>query len=104
MAEIYPLGKNRLFYKSASNINTGKLTVHLVDPDLIYTEVAIELIKVEGVLGLYYFEATFSKEGTYIAIFYEDGREKISQAFSTRRIPAEGVLRIVRAKGPNVIG
>lgn len=108
MAEIYPLGQNRIFYRTSPLSNPVEVTADLLDPDL-NNHVHIVLEKVvdldESIIpGLYYFEPFFSLEGTYIAIFYEDGVEKTSQAFSTRKIPTVsegGGFRSFR--GENVI-
>jgi len=67
--------------------------VDLLDPSF-KNNVKRPLTKVKDseqhvILGLYSFLATFLKEGTYIAVFYEDGDEKTSQAFSTRRLPTD---------------
>lgn len=104
MAEIYPLGKNRIFYRTRTLPVPGVVIVNLIDPNL-KNDISIELIGVEIVSGLFYFEAIFSLEGTYIAIFYEDGKEKIAQSFSTRKLPAvvEEIGRFRSFRGNNVI-
>ena len=106
MAEIYPLGKNRLFYKTSSKSLPDEVTADLIDSEL--NKLPNLLLKsVENVPGLYYFEPFFSKEGTYIVIYYEwrigdpTPTEKTSQGFSTRRIPAESRPRPY--PGDNVI-
>lgn len=97
MAEIYPLGKNTIFYRPQGFTEGLTVTVDMVDPDLenhngiILTELE-KTSEFDG--GLYYFEYNFIKEGTYIGIFYEEGEKVTSQAFSTRRIPTQG-LRIL---------
>lgn len=113
MAEIYPLGENTIFYRTATNPEPEEVTADLLDPDL-NNHVSIELTKVRDsdgyiVPGLYSFKPIFSKEGTYVAVFYEgigeDKKFTISQSYSTRKIPAEGEFRIRRSSlGPNVIG
>ena len=105
MAEIYPLGKNRIFYRTRTLPVPGIVTVNIIDPNL-NNDISTELIGVDIVSGLFYFEATFSMEGTYVAIFYEDGKEKTAQAFSTRKLPAvvEGRDRFRSSPGDNVIG
>jgi len=110
VAEIYPLGKNRLFYKTSSKYLPDEVTADLIDSEL--NKLTNLLLKsVENVPGLYYFEPFFSKEGTYIVIYYEwrigdpAPTEKTSQGFSTRRIPAEVEVKIRKGdRGPNVIG
>lgn len=106
MAEIYPLGENRIFYRTSTVPPPDKIEVDLLDPELNNDRIELTSVvdsKGLDISGLYYFEANFSKEGTYIAIFYENGSDipRASQAFSTRRIPAEGEFKY---KGLNVIG
>lgn len=116
MAAIYPLGQNRIFYRSSFKVGISppfQVIVELIednpDPELIgVTE--IELTNVgPKVPGLFYFEAFFSEEGTYMAIFYEvqdegDLRiEKATQSFSTRRIPATTIGGFRPSLGDNVI-
>lgn len=96
MAEIYPLGENRIFYRTNSKEQPDEVRADLLDPDL-NNHVHLPLKKVVDVDGnvipkLYYFNPFFSTEGTYIAIFcerIEEGEwiEKATQAFSTRRLP-----------------
>ena len=97
MAEIYPLGENRIFYRTQGFIEDLFIAVTMTDPDLI-TAFTIFLTEFDG--GLYYFDYTFLKSGTYIGVFYEDGVKRTSQAFSTRRIPAKGMSTFL---GSNVI-
>lgn len=85
MAEIYPLGKNRIFYRPQGFVEGLTVTVDMIDPDL-QDDDGVELTEFRA--GLYYFDYYFSIEGTYIGIFYEDGKKRTSQAFSTRKLPA----------------
>ena len=54
----------------------------LLDPDLVNHQ-GIELTPVPEVGSLYYFDYDYSS-GIYIAIFYENGVPKASQAYSIR--------------------
>jgi len=103
MAEIYPLGKNRIFYRPQGFIVGLLLTVDMINPRLKLDNQnsnndKLELIEFGD--GLYYFDYLFSLEGTYIGTFYENGVKKTSQAFSTKRIPAFSEP----FRGPQVIG
>ena len=89
MAEIYPLGQNRIFYRPRRFVTGLEITVEIIDPGLKnHDEIPVE--ELEETPGLYSFVYDFTKEGTYIGIFYEGGEKVTSQAFSTRRIPTDG--------------
>lgn len=115
MAEIYPLGLNRIFYRVSPTSNPPeKITVDLIEdnPDAALIRLLLnnkELIEVGAIQGLYYFDADFPEAGTYIAVFYEwrgeDKIEKASKAFSTRKLPVRDVtVTGSRFLGENVIG
>lgn len=105
MAEIYPLGKNRIFYRPQGFVEGLIVTVDMIDPRLKLNNQNDNddmIMLIEFGEGLYYFDYSFSLEGTYIGIFYENGKKRTSQAFSTRRIPAATKPFIFR--GDQVIG
>jgi hypothetical protein len=83
MAEIYPPGKNRIFYRATSFKIGLTVTADIIDPDLC-SDCSIALTEVVDVKGLYYFDYTF-RVGPYIVYFYENGVETWSQAYSIRK-------------------
>lgn len=108
MAELYPLGWNRIFYRATGFNEPAKVTVDLLDPCLV-NHVNKELTKVsdvgDDVKGLYFFDYNFCCEGPYIAYFYEYNKEgevieTWSQAYSIRKETKDGSKPF---RGDNVI-
>lgn len=117
MAQLYPIGLQRLFYKvttadttlAAIENNTLIVTAKIFDPDLVLCD-SILFDHLESKSLLYFTEFEFYKEGIWIATFYEDigdGKgpiEKAFQAYNTKKILVEGEFKISgKYKGPNVI-
>jgi len=103
VAELYPLGIQRIFYK-ASNDGNLIVTAKIFDPNLgiknHYT-----FTKVLGTNQIYFADVDFYTEGIWIAVFYENGEEKAIQAYNTKKILVEGEFKLRDGnKGPNVIG
>lgn len=98
MAEIYPPGKNRIFYRATSFKIGLEVKADIICPELCSDGVVI-LTEVTGVKGLYYFDYVF-KVGPYIIYFYENGVERWSQAYSIRkdskgfRTPGDNVINV----------
>ena len=47
----------------------------------------------------------FYMEGIWLVLFFEDGIEKVTQAYNTKKIPAIGEFKLPSGgRGPNVIG
>lgn len=102
MAEIYPIGQNRIFYRSQGFTPGLNISVEMLDPELEMGS-RDDLDETEHP-GLYYFDYVFLLEGTYIGIFYEGDDRIASQAFSTRNLPTDLGSNISgRYKGPNVL-
>jgi len=94
VAEIYPLGQNRIFYRPQGFTPDLDVWVVMVDTNLVRGEKKkLDKLDHKNELGLYYFWYTFSKEGTYVGIFYEGDKKVTSQAYSTRRLPTDGGFR-----------
>lgn len=98
MAEIYPPGVNRIFYRAKSFKEGLNVSADILDPDL-NNHVSIPLIEINGVKGLYYLDYNF-REGSYILYFYENGVETWSQAYSIRKESSKGFRA---SPGNNVI-
>jgi len=97
MAEIYPLGSNRIVYRSTNFAGGLGIFVDLYGPDGLRMP-SVPLTELGE--GLYYFEFTFSKLGIYTGLFYENGTKRTSQNFNIRGNP-DGGFRPFR--GDNVI-
>ncbi len=82
MAEQYPPGVNRIFYKSTGFIEGLTVSVDILYPDMNDDD-GIILIEVGG--GLYYFDYDFPSIGVYAAVFYEDGVKRCPQVYNIRR-------------------
>jgi len=103
VAELYPPGIQRIFYRTNKDEDLV-VTAKLLDPNLISLYFYI-FSKVPGYDRLYYAEVDFYMEGIWMITFYENGVEKTSQAYNTKKLPAEADIKVIRRdKGPNVIG
>lgn len=80
MAENYPVGKNRIFYKATAFRENLVVTVDVLDPQF-NKYCGIQLVEVDGMGGLYYFDFTF-EIGTYLMVFYECGQKTVSQVYN----------------------
>lgn len=83
MAEIYPPGINRIFYRATSFRIGLEIKANIIDPNLC-SDIWMILTEITNVKGLYYFDFNFSV-GPYIIYFYENNIEKWSQAYSIRK-------------------
>lgn len=82
MAERYPPGHHRLFYR-ATAFQTGlTVSAKMLGPDDVWSD-EFELEDVGN--GLYRFEFYFKQEGTWVGLFYENGEKKVSQNFLVMR-------------------
>lgn len=102
MAELYPPGVQRIYYKATGDDDL-EVTATLLDPSLIIENHHV-FSRVPGTSRIYYADVNFYTEGIWVAIFKENGVEKVVQAYNTKKIPAEGEFRMRGNKGPNVIG
>lgn len=103
MAELYPSGVQRIFYKASKSGNLN-VTAKIFDPNLEIENHHI-FVKVPGTVRIYYADVNFYTEGIWIAVFYENGDEKTVQAYNTKRIPVEGEFKVRGGDlGPGVIG
>jgi len=82
MAERYPPGHHRIFYRSTSFQEGLDVTAKLLSPDDVWNdEVTLEDVG----NGLYKLEVWFDKEGTWVGLFFEDGVKKVTQNFLVMR-------------------
>lgn len=78
MPELFKKGTERLVYK-AKKFATGKtVTAHIWDPSFSKSPL-LTLSELEK--GLYYLDYNFTSEGTYIGLFYENGKESAMGVF-----------------------
>lgn len=78
MVELFKKGTERLVYK-AKNFATGKtVTAFIWDPSFLKSPL-LTLTELEK--GLYYLDYNFTQEGTYIGLFYENGKESAMGVF-----------------------
>jgi hypothetical protein len=80
MAGVYKIGTNRIVYR-AKGFQTGlAVTVFVWDPQLENKSTEITLTEVGH--GLYFFVFKFTQwNGTYHAVFFEDGVESAYNSF-----------------------
>jgi hypothetical protein len=82
MAEDYPLGTSKLWYRSTRFKEGLVVTADFRGPDLIkYSGLSFE----EAREGLYYLDYTFQTSGIHIVIIYENGIKVTSQNFRITR-------------------
>jgi len=82
MAERYPPGRHRIFYRSTSFQSGLDVTVIMLGPDDVWTdEVPLEDVG----NGLYRLDYLFNREGTWVGLFSEDGVKKVTQNFLVLR-------------------
>lgn len=82
MAEEYPVGKNRIFYRATAFKEGLDVKVNLLCPNLDNHK-DIDLIEFEE--GIYYFDYDFRQEGVWVGVFFENGDKKTSQNFRIRK-------------------
>ena len=92
MAEIYPLGQNRIFYKASKDKDGLVVTANIFDPSLEVKSHHV-FTKVPETQRIYSADVDFYTEGIWIAIFYEDegegAVEKTVQAYNTKKFPTD---------------
>ncbi|MBE3102110.1 MAG: hypothetical protein IMZ47_07590 [Firmicutes bacterium] len=108
MAELYPCGIQRIFYRTSVR-EILAIRVKMLDPSLGDGGIRYySLIKVPGTLATYFADVNFYAEGIWIAVFYENGVERTVQAYSTKKVSITGGSTTVTgnagSRGPNVIG
>jgi hypothetical protein len=82
MAERYPPGRHRIFYRSTSFQEGLIVTVRMLNPDDVWLdEVTLE----DMGSGLYRLGIQFDKEGTWVGLFSENGMKKLTQNFLVMR-------------------
>jgi len=104
MAELYSIGVHRIFYRASPN-SPSSVVAKILSPDLTL-EASYTFSPVPGTSRAFYADINFNEEGVWIATFYEDGEEKTSQAYNTKRLLTLGgydVTVIGGSKGPSVI-
>ena len=102
MAELYPMGLQRIFYKASRNGNFN-VEASVRSPDLS-SATQYSFSKLEGTERIYFSDVDFFTEGIWIAIFYENGEEKQVQAYNTKKLPSEVEVTFRGgSKGPSVI-
>ena len=100
MAERYPLGVGRIFYRAKVFATGRTVTMDILNPSLKWME-GIKLMEIGE--GLYYIDFNFAMKGTYMAIFYEGGEKVISQNFFVNYEPAREHLAGGSFRGSFVI-
>lgn len=78
MAERYPSGENRIFYRSIGFREGIVVTMDIISPSLSWNE---GILLTEVGKGLYFLDFDFYEDGTYGAVVYENGQEVISQTY-----------------------
>jgi len=104
VAELYPPGIQRIYYKATISDNLV-VTAKLLDFNLLDSSL-YDFQKVPGTEKIYYADVDFCVEGIWLAIFYENGEEKTVQVYNTKKLPAEGEINFrggFGGKGPSVI-
>jgi hypothetical protein len=92
MAERYPPGRHRIFYRSTAFQSGINVTVQMLRPDGVWdTEVALDDVG----NGLYRLDILFNKEGTWVGLFFEDGSKKVTQNFLVKRERSKNLGRNV---------
>ena len=82
-AELYAIGVNRIIYKTQDFATGVTVTAHFWNPSLIKS--ALQTFT-EIELGLYYLDYNFTLQGTYAALFYEDGVKKTPGTYRVTEI------------------
>jgi len=101
VAEQYPPGVNRIFYKSTGFKEGLEIQVDILYPNM-GNDAGIFLTEVGG--GLYYFDYNFPAVGIYAAVFWENGIKRGAQVYNIKG-DFEGTVTVVRGgdRGPGVI-
>ena len=103
MAELYPTGEQRIFYRATSDSVDLIVTAVMFDPSLNFSYSLDNFHRLQDRIFSALFN--FNIEGIWIAVFYENGIEKATQAYNTKKIPAVGEFKPSHTgRGPNVIG
>jgi len=90
MAERYPPGRHKIYYRSTAFQEGLMVTGELMRPDGVWLdEVTLE----DAGKGLYRFEVNFTQSGTWVGLFSEDGVRKLSQNFFVCREKVKPVGR-----------
>ena len=82
MADFYPTGNVRLFYRSVGSRTDIIPTANVTQPDFSVLS-GFELLNLNN--GLYCFEHVFTKEGSYLIVFYENGLMTTIQHLEIKR-------------------
>ena len=99
MPELYACGSNRIIYKT-QNFTTGiTVTAYFWNPSLVKS--ALQTFT-EIELGLYYIDYDFIQPGTYAALFYENGVEKIPGTFRVTELALASITAAIKAKTDNL--
>jgi len=91
VAELYPPGIQRIYYKAVKDTDDLIITAKILDPNYPNSEVVNlpTFEKVSEVGRIYFTEINFYMEGIWIAVFSENDVETAVQAYNTKRIPSE---------------
>lgn len=93
MVELLSINPNYLIYQSKGLVAGGNITVRICGPPDFVMGDAQPMIEVGG--GLYRITVDFSKEGLYLAQFFEDGEPTTSQTY---RVYKERVSEPIKPK------
>lgn len=86
MAEIYPPGRTRLFYRSSGFTPGLSVTANVLSSSLVWIN---GLLLYEVGDGIYYLDVEFSL-GTYSITFFENGEPVTTQNFLIKSNPSHG--------------
>lgn len=90
MAERYPPGRHKIYYRASAFQEGLTVSVKMLNPNDIWSD-DMELMDVGN--GLYRFEILFDISGTWVGLFSEDGVRKLSQNFFVYREISKGTGR-----------
>jgi len=86
MAERYPPGRHKIYYRSTAFQEGVTVTALMLSPTGKWApEVTLDDVG----NGLYRFEVDFTQSGTWVGLFAEDGERKLSQNFFVCRERAQ---------------
>lgn len=78
MAERYPPGRHKIYYRSTGFQEGVTVTAELLSPSGEWLE---EVTLDDMGKGLYQMVVNFTQAGTWVGLFSEDGMRKLSQNF-----------------------
>lgn len=95
MADFYPTGTVRLYYRSRGGRSDANPTARITGPGLQVSD-EINLGSMDD--GIYWFEHKFTKRGSYLVVFYENSvmttMQHLEIGNGIRRTSGDGLINI----------